>query len=150
MMSIGTSEILVVLVIGLIVLGPERLPKVARSVARMYRELRKYAEDVRRDLSKEMILDDTSPTRSKPMSSTEAPDDVDSAYHYGYDENENDGEDGAEEHAGDGEDADGEESDRPTGSDEMPDNAQTSDDNDSGSARSVNSDEESTEQENAL
>jgi sec-independent protein translocase protein TatA len=38
--NIGAGEILVVLVIALIVLGPQRLPEVARSVGRGMREFR--------------------------------------------------------------------------------------------------------------
>ncbi len=149
MMSISSGEILVVLVIGLIVLGPERLPKVAKTVARMYRDLRKYAEDMRRDISKEMTLDDTQPTRYKPVSSTETPDETDSTYDYGYEENEDDGEEETDEAAGGGEDAGSEESDSSTGDDEMPDDAQVSDEDDDEPARSVKDDEEITDQENA-
>ena len=38
--QVGTMEIVVVLVIALIVLGPKRLPEVARSVGRGMRELK--------------------------------------------------------------------------------------------------------------
>lgn len=38
--QVGTLEIVVVLVIALIVLGPKRLPEVARSVGKGIRELR--------------------------------------------------------------------------------------------------------------
>ena len=145
MMSIGTSEILVVLAIGLIVLGPERLPKVARSVARMYRELRKYAEDVRRDLSKEMSLDDTPPTRYKPTSSTETPDETDSTYDYGYDEDEDDVEQETDKDARGGEDAGSEETDTSTGDGEMPDDAQVGDEHDAEPARSADADQETTD-----
>ena len=38
--QVGTLEIVVVLIIALVVLGPKRLPEVARSVGRGVRELR--------------------------------------------------------------------------------------------------------------
>ena len=145
-MSIGTSEILVVLVIGLIVLGPERLPKVAKSVARMYRELRKYAEDVRRDLSKEMTLDDTPPRRSKPRSSTETPDEADSTYDYGY--RENHGEEEVDQDAGGGEDTGSEQCDSSTGDNEMSDDEQVGNEDDDKPAESVKADAETTDEEN--
>jgi len=40
-MYIGPEKIILVLVIGLIVLGPERLPQVARQAGRGYREFRR-------------------------------------------------------------------------------------------------------------
>ena len=40
-MYIGPEKIILVLVIGLIVLGPDRLPQVARQVGRGYREFRR-------------------------------------------------------------------------------------------------------------
>jgi sec-independent protein translocase protein TatB len=40
-MYIGPEKIILVLVIGLVVLGPERLPQVARQVGRGYREFRR-------------------------------------------------------------------------------------------------------------
>ena len=44
MFNIGPLELLVVLVIALIVLGPQRLPEVARSVGRGMREFRSSLE----------------------------------------------------------------------------------------------------------
>jgi sec-independent protein translocase protein TatB len=47
MFNIGTPELLVVLVIAMVVVGPERLPELARWIARGLRELRKVQDDVR-------------------------------------------------------------------------------------------------------
>jgi sec-independent protein translocase protein TatB len=47
MFNIGTPELLVVLVIAMVVVGPERLPELARWIARGVRELRKVQDDVR-------------------------------------------------------------------------------------------------------
>jgi len=95
MMSLGTGEILMLLVIGLIVLGPERLPKVAKQAARLFRQFRRYAEDVRRDISREMQIDETPTPRYVPPSSTDT-ETTDTPYDYGYDE--------AEPHESEGED----------------------------------------------
>ncbi len=47
MLNIGTPELLVVLIIALVVVGPERLPELARWVGRGFRELRKVQAEVR-------------------------------------------------------------------------------------------------------
>jgi Tat protein translocase TatB subunit len=47
MFNIGTPELLVVLVIAMVVVGPERLPELARWIGRGVRELRKVQDDVR-------------------------------------------------------------------------------------------------------
>lgn len=47
MFNIGTPELLVVLVIAMVVVGPERLPELARWVGRGLRELRKVQDDVK-------------------------------------------------------------------------------------------------------
>lgn len=43
---IGTAEILVILVVALIVIGPEKMPEVARTLAKVMRELRSIMDDV--------------------------------------------------------------------------------------------------------
>ena len=50
MFNLSGSEILFLLVAGLVVLGPERLPGVIRRVARTYAEVRKMAQSVEKDL----------------------------------------------------------------------------------------------------
>ena len=44
--GIGLPQLLLVLLVALLVLGPERLPEVARQLARGLRTLRSYADDV--------------------------------------------------------------------------------------------------------
>ena len=50
MFDLGTGEILFVLALGLIILGPEKLPQVMRYVSRAYSDFRRYADDLKRDL----------------------------------------------------------------------------------------------------
>src|SRR5579883_137835 len=45
-LGIGLPQLLVVLIVAMLVLGPERLPEVARQLARGVRMLRGYATDV--------------------------------------------------------------------------------------------------------
>jgi len=47
MFGIGTGEILLLLVIALIVLGPERMPKLARDLGRAVAEFRKTSDELR-------------------------------------------------------------------------------------------------------
>lgn len=56
MFDIGFGELLVVFVIGLIVLGPQRLPVAVRTVAGWIRALRALATTVQNELSQELKL----------------------------------------------------------------------------------------------
>lgn len=47
MLSLGAGELIVVGVVALLVIGPERLPKITRDVGRLYGELRRAADDLR-------------------------------------------------------------------------------------------------------
>ncbi len=50
MFGIGTGEILLLLVIALIVLGPERMPQVARDVGKAMNDLRRTSEELQQEL----------------------------------------------------------------------------------------------------
>jgi sec-independent protein translocase protein TatB len=54
MFNIGPAEMAEILVIGLLVVGPERLPKYAADAARMLRQLRRMAENASTDLRSEL------------------------------------------------------------------------------------------------
>jgi sec-independent protein translocase protein TatB len=54
--DIGFSELLLVFVIGLVVLGPERLPVAVRTVAGWIRTLRSMAASVQNELNQELKL----------------------------------------------------------------------------------------------
>lgn len=51
MFGIGMTELLVIFVIGLLVLGPKRLPELARSLGRGLAEFRRASLDLRREFS---------------------------------------------------------------------------------------------------
>lgn len=51
---VGWGEIVVLIVVGLIVFGPERLPKAAADLARMVRQLRGMAQNATADLKAEL------------------------------------------------------------------------------------------------
>ena len=58
MFDIGFSEMMVVAVVALIVIGPERLPKVARTLGHMFGRMQRYVNDVKSDISREMELEE--------------------------------------------------------------------------------------------
>jgi sec-independent protein translocase protein TatB len=52
--NIGASELLVILLLALLVVGPERLPEIARKLGALVRDLRKMYEDAGRDLNSDL------------------------------------------------------------------------------------------------
>ena len=58
MFDIGFSELMVIGVVALIVIGQERLPKVARTVGVLFGRMQRYVNDVKSDISREMQLDE--------------------------------------------------------------------------------------------
>jgi sec-independent protein translocase protein TatB len=58
MFDVGFSEIVVIAVVALIVIGPERLPKVARTLGHLFGRMQRYVNDVKADISREMELDE--------------------------------------------------------------------------------------------
>ena len=58
MFDIGFSELLVIGIVALIVIGPERLPKVARTLGHLFGRMQRYVNDVKADISREMELDE--------------------------------------------------------------------------------------------
>jgi sec-independent protein translocase protein TatB len=58
MFDIGFSELLMIGVVALIVIGPERLPKVARTAGHLYGRMQRYVATVKSDISQEIELDE--------------------------------------------------------------------------------------------
>ena len=58
MFDVGFSELMVIGVVALIVIGPERLPKVARTVGLLLGRVQRYVATVKSDISQEMQLDE--------------------------------------------------------------------------------------------
>lgn len=63
MFDIGFSELVVVGLIALIVLGPKRLPEVARTAGRWAGQLRRFIADVKLDLDREIHSEELSELR---------------------------------------------------------------------------------------
>ncbi len=65
MFGIGTSEILIILLIAILVLGPKEIPKIARTIGRGMRQLQRAKDELRQTLDKDFYDDeeDTKPNR---------------------------------------------------------------------------------------
>jgi sec-independent protein translocase protein TatB len=58
MFDIGFSELLVIGVVALIVIGPERLPKVARTAGSLLGRLNRYVSQVKQDVERDIHLEE--------------------------------------------------------------------------------------------
>ena len=58
MFDIGFTEIFVIGVVALIVIGPERLPRVAKTVGHLFGRMQRYVAEVKADISREIELDE--------------------------------------------------------------------------------------------
>ena len=58
MFDIGFSELLVIGVVALIVIGPEKLPRMARTVGVLAGRLQRYVSDVKADINREIELEE--------------------------------------------------------------------------------------------
>jgi sec-independent protein translocase protein TatB len=58
MFDISFSELLVIAVVALVVIGPERLPKVARTVGVLLGRAQRYVSDVKADINREVALEE--------------------------------------------------------------------------------------------
>ena len=54
----GASTSVIALVVALLVIGPERLPKVARTAGHLLGRLQRYVNDVKSDINREMQLEE--------------------------------------------------------------------------------------------
>jgi sec-independent protein translocase protein TatB len=58
MFDIGFTELMVIGLVALVVIGPEKLPRVARTVGHLTGRLQRYVADVKADINREMELED--------------------------------------------------------------------------------------------
>jgi sec-independent protein translocase protein TatB len=73
MLDVGFSEILLTSAIALVVLGPERLPKVARQVGNWMGRARAMARQLSEQLEREVNADELLKLQSKPKSAAPSP-----------------------------------------------------------------------------
>ncbi|MFW6324447.1 MAG: Sec-independent protein translocase protein TatB [Desulfovibrionales bacterium] len=54
MFGIGSTELLIILVVALLILGPKKLPEIARSLGKGMAEFRRMSNDVKRTIDMEV------------------------------------------------------------------------------------------------
>ena len=58
MFNFGITEIMIIAVVGLIVIGPERLPRVARTLGHLVGRMQRYVSEIKADINREVELDE--------------------------------------------------------------------------------------------
>ena len=58
MFDVGFSELVVIGLVALVVIGPERLPRVARTLGHLFGRMQRYVNDVKADIAREIELDE--------------------------------------------------------------------------------------------
>jgi len=71
MLNIGPQELLIILVIALVVVGPQRLPALGRSIGRGLREMRRAQDEVKRTI--QVSLDEEEPSGTQRAPSARRP-----------------------------------------------------------------------------
>ena len=67
MFGVGPEELVLILIIALIVLGPERMPKVARDIGRVVGDLRRTSDELREEfLNADKLLDKAADAAAPP------------------------------------------------------------------------------------
>lgn len=69
MFDIGFSELIVIGIVALVVIGPERLPKVARTIGHLLGRAQRYVNDVKADINREMQIDELKKLQSQVVES---------------------------------------------------------------------------------
>lgn len=72
MFDIGFSEMIVIAVVALIVIGPERLPKVARTLGHLWGRAQRYVNGVKADISRDMALEELRQMKEKVQQEAQA------------------------------------------------------------------------------
>jgi sec-independent protein translocase protein TatB len=67
MFNVGGGELLVILLVALIVLGPQRLPGAARQVGKVMGDIRRISSGFQDELKNAFDADDTPPRRTEPV-----------------------------------------------------------------------------------
>ena len=70
MFDFSFPELMVVLVVGLIVIGPERLPKVARTLGHLWGRAQRYVNGVKAEIERDMAVEEFRQLQQKVQAET--------------------------------------------------------------------------------
>lgn len=72
MFGLSFSELLIIGVVGLVVLGPERLPQVAKTVGQLIGRLQRSTRDIKNDIQREIDMQSLSDLKQQVDQSAQA------------------------------------------------------------------------------
>lgn len=70
MFGIGISELIIILIIALIVIGPHKLPEIAKALGKAFAEFKRATEEIKRSV-KEVGLENL--TKTEPLRESKKP-----------------------------------------------------------------------------
>jgi sec-independent protein translocase protein TatB len=63
MFDFAFSELVIVMLVALVVIGPERLPKVARTAGNLWGRLQRYVQNVKSDIANDIAIEEAKKLR---------------------------------------------------------------------------------------
>ncbi len=73
MCDIAFSELIVIGIVALIVIGPDKLPKIARTTGRLLGRVQRYVNDVKSDIDRELHFEDLQKLQDEIRQNTQHP-----------------------------------------------------------------------------
>ncbi|MFP5518404.1 MAG: Sec-independent protein translocase protein TatB [Bdellovibrionia bacterium] len=71
MFGLGLSEIIVIAIIGLLVIGPDELPKLARNIGRLLNEIKRTSDDFSAEIKNQVkVVEDLDESQKLKSSNT--------------------------------------------------------------------------------
>ena len=72
MFGLGFQEIIIILVVALLIIGPRKLPDLAKSLGKAFREFKHATDDIKQNFDLDALTREESPPPSKTTSPTDA------------------------------------------------------------------------------
>lgn len=76
MFGIDFSELVVILIVALIVVGPQRLPTVARTLGHLWARAQRYINSVKTDISRDMAMEELHKLRTRVQHEVQSAEDA--------------------------------------------------------------------------